>query len=92
MNEKEHFVVRRLRLTLNSSGAHRESVELQHFQYTEWPDFGVPTSTIPFLAFLNAIRATGLLEQPNPPTVIHCSAGIGRSGAFLLVDVVLRMV
>lgn len=62
-----------------------------HFHCTTWPDFGVPQSPTAFLRFLNAVRASGALEQEGP-AVVHCSAGIGRSGTFCLVDSCLVMV
>ncbi|EEB19614.1 tyrosine-protein phosphatase non-receptor type, putative [Pediculus humanus corporis] len=65
--------------------------EVIHFHCTTWPDFGVPQSPTAFLRFLNAVRASGALEQEGP-AVVHCSAGIGRSGTFCLVDSCLVMI
>ncbi|KAI6656959.1 Tyrosine-protein phosphatase non-receptor type 2 [Oopsacas minuta] len=59
---------------------------LTHFQYTVWPDFGAPVSLNSFLTFLSVVRATGILHNSQSPAVIHCSAGVGRSGAFILID------
>ncbi|VDK42522.1 unnamed protein product [Anisakis simplex] len=64
---------------------------LLHFQFISWPDFGVPHCSRVFLDFLDRVRTTGRLEQPSP-VVVHCSAGIGRSGAFVVVDSVLSMI
>ncbi|XP_072930906.1 tyrosine-protein phosphatase non-receptor type 61F-like [Epargyreus clarus] len=63
-----------------------ESREVVQFHYTTWPDFGVPTSPVAFLEFLKRVRASGALEPSVGPPVVHCSAGIGRSGTFCLVD------
>ena len=52
---------------------------------------GVPGCPHVFLEFLYRVRATGLLCE-LPPTVVHCSAGIGRSGAFVIADAILAMV
>lgn len=60
-----------------------------HFHYFTWPDFGVPTSPVAFLRFLQRVRESGVLESPEGPPVVHCSAGIGRSGTFCLVDCAL---
>ncbi|ESO89817.1 hypothetical protein LOTGIDRAFT_218669 [Lottia gigantea] len=60
--------------------------EILHFHYTTWPDFGVPSSPTAFLNFLMSVRETGCLETDYGPAFIHCSAGIGRSGTFCLVD------
>uniref|UniRef100_A0A915PLY7 protein-tyrosine-phosphatase n=1 Tax=Setaria digitata TaxID=48799 RepID=A0A915PLY7_9BILA len=64
---------------------------IKHFHFISWPDFGVPHSTTLFIEFLQKVRETGLLSGKEP-TVVHCSAGIGRSGTFVVADSVLSMV
>ncbi|XP_078687647.1 tyrosine-protein phosphatase non-receptor type 1-like [Branchiostoma floridae x Branchiostoma belcheri] len=66
-----------------------ESRKVFHFHYTRWPDFGVPESPAAFLHFLLEVRDSGSLEADVGPPVVHCSAGIGRSGVFCLVDTCL---
>ncbi|KAH9634662.1 hypothetical protein HF086_000634 [Spodoptera exigua] len=63
-----------------------ESRDVMQYHYTTWPDFGVPTSPNAFLQFLKRVRESGVLDPTDGPPVIHCSAGIGRSGTFCLVD------
>ncbi|XP_050425107.1 tyrosine-protein phosphatase non-receptor type 2 isoform X2 [Adelges cooleyi] len=65
------------------------SREIFHFHYTDWPDFGVPKTPTPFLRFLRDIRRSGSLDLSNGPAIVHCSAGIGRSGTFCLIDLCL---
>jgi protein tyrosine phosphatase len=72
--------------TLSITNTEGETRTVLHFQYTTWPDFGVPTSPDTFLQFLGAVRESGSLENDVGPAIIHCSAGIGRSGSFILVD------
>ncbi|VDL92325.1 unnamed protein product [Schistocephalus solidus] len=60
-----------------------------HFHYMRWPDFGVPGSPSSMLNFLWSVRRTGVLKNPEFPCVIHCSAGVGRSGTFVLIDLAL---
>ncbi|XP_068921279.1 tyrosine-protein phosphatase non-receptor type 2-like isoform X2 [Petaurus breviceps papuanus] len=62
---------------------------ISHFHYTSWPDFGVPESPASFLTFLFMVRESGFLNYQLGPAVIHCSAGIGRSGTFALIDACL---
>ena len=69
-----------------------ESREIYHFHYTAWPDFGVPESPAAFLKFLLKVRESGSLGPEHGPSVVHCSAGIGRSGTFSLVDTCLVLV
>ena len=69
-----------------------ETKEVLQLHYTRWPDFGVPKSPEAFLKFLHHVRQTGTLADNVGPPVIHCSAGIGRSGTFCLVDTCLVLV
>ncbi|GLH07310.1 Tyrosine-protein phosphatase non-receptor type 2 [Gryllus bimaculatus] len=78
-----YYTTRTLRLTEIESGNSRD---ILHFHYTTWPDFGVPQSPTAFLEFLMVVRRSGVLSPNVGPPVVHCSAGIGRSGTFCLVD------
>ncbi|XP_068603053.1 tyrosine-protein phosphatase non-receptor type 2 [Brachionichthys hirsutus] len=82
-NVKSYYTTRVLQLQNISTGEKRE---IDHFHYTTWPDFGVPESPASFLNFLFKVRESGALEADQGPAVVHCSAGIGRSGTFSLVD------
>lgn len=77
------------RLTDLESSKTREVVQ---FHYTTWPDFGIPSSPVAFLQFLKEVRESGALDPDVGPPIIHCSAGIGRSGTFCLVDCCLVLV
>ncbi|CAL1277089.1 unnamed protein product [Larinioides sclopetarius] len=68
------------------------SREILQFHYTTWPDFGVPESPEAFLNFLFSVRESGVLNSNYGPPVVHCSAGIGRSGTFCLVDSCLVLI
>ncbi|XP_037088417.1 tyrosine-protein phosphatase non-receptor type 2-like isoform X1 [Pollicipes pollicipes] len=83
-----YYTVSALKLTDRASGEQREVL---HYHYTTWPDFGIPQSPHAFLMFLSAVRDAGVLEEDAGPAVVHCSAGIGRSGTFSLVDSYLLM-
>uniref|UniRef100_A0A8C0LMQ9 Tyrosine-protein phosphatase non-receptor type n=1 Tax=Canis lupus dingo TaxID=286419 RepID=A0A8C0LMQ9_CANLU len=83
---KSYYTVHLLQLENINSG---ETRTISHFHYTTWPDFGVPESPASFLNFLFKVRESGSLNPEHGPAVIHCSAGIGRSGTFSLVDTCL---
>lgn len=83
---KSYYTVHLLQLENINSG---ETRTISHFHYTTWPDFGVPESPASFLNFLCKVRESGSLSPEHGPAVIHCSAGIGRSGTFSLVDTCL---
>uniref|UniRef100_T1IJ27 protein-tyrosine-phosphatase n=1 Tax=Strigamia maritima TaxID=126957 RepID=T1IJ27_STRMM len=87
--ENSFYTLRRLKLT------HLETQEVRtvlHFHYTTWPDFGVPESPWEFLIFLLIVRNAGVLDENVGPAIVHCSAGIGRSGTFCLVDSCLVLI
>ncbi|XP_074130715.1 tyrosine-protein phosphatase non-receptor type 2 isoform X4 [Sminthopsis crassicaudata] len=83
---KSYYTVHLLKLENIHSG---ETRIISHFHYTTWPDFGVPESPASFLNFLFKVRESGSLNAEYGPAIIHCSAGIGRSGTFSLVDTCL---
>lgn len=83
-----HYIYRTLRLTETSTGNNREVL---HFHFTTWPDFGVPQSPEAFSKFLSVVIKSGCLDPSVGPPIVHCSAGIGRSGTFCLVDTLLVM-
>jgi tyrosine-protein phosphatase non-receptor type 9 len=65
------------------------SREIYHLHYEGWPDFGVPESSLPIRELL---RLSHFFQTPSPssPIVIHCSAGIGRSGAFIAIATIMN--
>ncbi|XP_042698319.1 tyrosine-protein phosphatase non-receptor type 9 isoform X2 [Chrysemys picta bellii] len=79
---------------------HRERRLVSHFQYLSWPDYGVPSSAATLIDFLGAVKQQQRLAASalgprfkghagGPPMVVHCSAGIGRTGTFCALDICL---
>ncbi|XP_030758827.1 tyrosine-protein phosphatase Lar isoform X4 [Sitophilus oryzae] len=65
-----------------------EGREVKQLQFTAWPDHGVPDHPAPFLQFLRRVRS---LNPPDAgPIVVHCSAGVGRTGCFIVIDSMLE--
>uniref|UniRef100_A0A4W3KJ50 protein-tyrosine-phosphatase n=1 Tax=Callorhinchus milii TaxID=7868 RepID=A0A4W3KJ50_CALMI len=63
---------------------------VRHFHYTVWPDHGVPETTQSLIQFVKTVRDY-INRSPNSgPTVVHCSAGVGRTGTFIALDRVLQ--
>ncbi|CAL8312664.1 unnamed protein product [Merluccius merluccius] len=67
-------------------GVH-EIREIRQFHFTGWPDHGVPYHATGLLGFTRRIKTT---TSPGP-LVVHCSAGAGRTGCFMVVDIMLDM-
>ncbi|XP_060227273.1 receptor-type tyrosine-protein phosphatase S isoform X9 [Meriones unguiculatus] len=81
------FCVRTFSLHKNGSSEKRE---VRHFQFTAWPDHGVPEYPTPFLAFLRRVKTC---NPPDAgPIVVHCSAGVGRTGCFIVIDAMLERI
>ncbi|XP_051554555.1 receptor-type tyrosine-protein phosphatase S isoform X1 [Myxocyprinus asiaticus] len=75
--------------SLHKSGSN-ERREVRQFQFTAWPDHGVPEYPTPFLAFLRRVKAC---NPPDAgPVVVHCSAGVGRTGCFIVIDAMLERI
>jgi len=85
----KHFTIRKMTLEDNET---ERSRTVTQFHSTAWPDHDQPESPSSVLRLLAAIRKSGGLDKMDEPTIVHCSAGIGRSGTFCLIDSVLTMV
>uniref|UniRef100_A0A4W6EGX3 Receptor-type tyrosine-protein phosphatase kappa n=1 Tax=Lates calcarifer TaxID=8187 RepID=A0A4W6EGX3_LATCA len=63
--------------------------EVKQFHFTGWPDHGVPYHATGLLSFIRRVKIS------NPPSagpiVVHCSAGAGRTGCFIVIDIMLDM-
>ncbi|XP_015704437.1 receptor-type tyrosine-protein phosphatase delta isoform X30 [Coturnix japonica] len=81
------YCVRTFALYKNGSSEKRE---VRQFQFTAWPDHGVPEHPTPFLAFLRRVKTC---NPPDAgPMVVHCSAGVGRTGCFIVIDAMLERI
>ncbi|XP_023651152.1 receptor-type tyrosine-protein phosphatase T isoform X14 [Paramormyrops kingsleyae] len=68
---------------------HHEIREIRQFHFTSWPDHGVPCYATGLLGFVRQVK---FLNPPDAgPIVVHCSAGAGRTGCFIAVDIMLDM-
>jgi protein tyrosine phosphatase len=76
----EHsYTVRKFSLTKG-----KETREVVQLCYQAWPDHGVPLTSKEFLEFRDAVYS--YIKDHNLPLVIHCSAGVGRTGTFMAID------
>ncbi|XP_035536285.1 receptor-type tyrosine-protein phosphatase beta-like [Morone saxatilis] len=82
------WTIREFKITSESSRAYPRV--LRHFHYTVWPDHGVPESTQSLIQFVRTVRDYVDRSPSTGATVIHCSAGVGRTGTFMALDRVLQ--
>ncbi|XP_030389229.1 receptor-type tyrosine-protein phosphatase T isoform X5 [Gopherus evgoodei] len=74
--------------TVQKKGYH-EIREIRQFHFTSWPDHGVPCYATGLLGFVRQVK---FLNPPETgPIVVHCSAGAGRTGCFIAIDIMLDM-
>ncbi|NXX75861.1 PTPRO phosphatase, partial [Urocolius indicus] len=87
LSEEEHtdWVYRNFRISYAD-----EVQDVMHFNYTAWPDHGVPTANAAesILQFVQMVRQKS--AKSKGPMIVHCSAGVGRTGTFIALDRLLQ--
>ncbi|XP_052081607.1 tyrosine-protein phosphatase non-receptor type 11-like isoform X3 [Mytilus californianus] len=65
---------------------------IYHYHFLPWPDYGVPGDPGSVLNFLNIVNTKQDSIKEAGPVVVHCSAGIGRTGTFIVIDIILNQI
>uniref|UniRef100_A0A7N8XN27 Protein tyrosine phosphatase non-receptor type 13 n=1 Tax=Mastacembelus armatus TaxID=205130 RepID=A0A7N8XN27_9TELE len=81
----DHFVIRLIEVKDVQTN---EVQYVTHLNYTGWPDHGTPSQPEQLLTFISYMRHV----HRSGPIITHCSAGIGRSGTLICIDVVLGLI
>jgi len=67
-----------------------ENRTIYHAHYLKWPDHGIPSNTKDALAFLDTVEYYRQVTKTRAPILLHCSAGIGRTGTFCAIDIGIK--
>ncbi|XP_009579030.1 PREDICTED: receptor-type tyrosine-protein phosphatase V-like [Fulmarus glacialis] len=86
-SSSEEWTMREFKLWHEGLRAERH---VSHLHYTAWPDHGIPESTTSIMTFRELVREHIQSTKDAGPTLVHCSAGVGRSGTFIALDRLLQ--
>ena len=67
-----------------------QSRTIRQFQFTDWPEQGVPKSGEGFIDFIGQVHKTKDQFGQDGPITVHCSAGVSRTGVFIALSLVLE--
>ncbi|XP_041116314.1 tyrosine-protein phosphatase non-receptor type 13 isoform X1 [Polyodon spathula] len=81
----DYFQIKIIRMIEKESG---NTHVVKHLAFTTWPDHGTPRSSEHLVRFIRYMRSV----QRSGPGIVHCSAGIGRSGVLICIDVILSLI
>ncbi|KAK3728737.1 hypothetical protein QZH41_002644 [Actinostola sp. cb2023] len=91
--EKEEladFEIRKFRLQKNSQPQFAPRI-VTHFFFTSWPDHDVPDYATGLLELWKRVKKKQLGDDRGP-MIVHCSAGVGRTGAFIVIDAMMQQI
>ncbi|KAM6976942.1 tyrosine-protein phosphatase non-receptor type 11-like [Aplochiton taeniatus] len=86
----QDYILRELEVTRLGRREHVRYI--WHYQYLSWPDHGVPNEPGGVLSFLEQVNRTQSAIPDTGPIVVHCSAGIGRTGTIIVVDILIDII
>ncbi|KAK1792090.1 hypothetical protein P4O66_001868 [Electrophorus voltai] len=81
------YILREFKVTDARDG---QSRTVRQFQFTDWPEQGVPKSGEGFIDFIGQVHKTKEQFGQDGPITVHCSAGVGRTGVFITLSIVLE--
>lgn len=95
-HSRPHYILREFHVRCLTDPTQKKLHRVHQYHFTAWPDHSTPDDPATVLSFLQDIRShrrriTGISKKSDSPMIVHCCNGLGRTGALVVIDIVLNI-